>query len=140
MRSLKSWIAALAVVVAFAGWAGALPATADDLPDLPGITSPDEAPEGCVSCHTGAMNLKNKLAALKHRNIDGKVEVIPDDCKSCHSEDQGLESMAMIAHSMHYASISNSEFITKHKGSCLNCHMMATGTGEVTVKSGPKNW
>ena len=140
MRSLKSWIAAVAIVVAFGGWMGAPPATADDVPDLPGITSPDEAPEGCVSCHKGAMSLKSKLAALKHREIDDKVQVIPDDCKSCHSEDQGLESMAMIAHSMHYASISNSEFITKHKGSCLNCHMMATGSGEVTIKSGQKNW
>lgn len=140
MRALTLGIAGWAVVLAFGGGMCAGQAAAEDLPDLPGITSPDEAPEGCVSCHKGAMSLKSKLAALKHREIDDKVQVIPDDCKSCHSEDQGLESMAMIAHSMHYASISNSEFITKHKGSCLNCHMMATGSGEVTIKSGAKNW
>lgn len=140
MRARRPWISVVATVAALGCWMGLAPALGEDLPDLPGITSPDDAPEGCVSCHKGAMSLKNKLAALKHRNIDSEVKVIPDDCKSCHSEEEGLESLAMIAHSMHYASISNSEFITKHKGSCLNCHMMATGSGEVTVKSGAKNW
>lgn len=140
MRLLNPRFAAVAAGAALGCWIWPGPATGEDLPDLPGITSPDDAPEGCVSCHTGAMVLKNKLAALKHRDIDAKVKIIPDDCKSCHSEDQGREPLSMIAHSMHYASISNSEFITKHKGSCLNCHMMATGSGEVTVKSGAKNW
>lgn len=111
-----------------------------DAPYLPGITSNDPNPEGCVSCHKGEMSLKNKLAGLQHRSIEGKVTIIPDDCKSCHNKDEGLESMAMIAHSMHYASGSSSDFVAKHQGSCLNCHQLATGTGEVTVKSGKKNW
>jgi hypothetical protein len=107
---------------------------------LPGLTSEDPNPQGCVSCHKGEMSLKTMLAALKHRNIDGKVEVVPDDCKSCHTEDQGLDSISMIAHSMHYASLSSSEFVTEHQGSCLHCHALATGSGEVRVKSGKKNW
>jgi len=107
---------------------------------LPGVTSDDPNPQGCVSCHKGETSLKAMLAALKHRNIDGKVEVIPDDCKNCHTEDEGLDSMSMIAHSMHYASLSSSEFVTQHQGSCLHCHSLATGTGEVKVKSGKKNW
>lgn len=111
-----------------------------DVPDLPGITSPDESPEGCVSCHKGAMNLKTKLAALKHRKLDDKIVTIPDDCKTCHVEEEGLESMSMIAHSMHYAAGSKSDFVTRHGGHCLNCHAMATGSGEVTVKSGARNW
>ena len=114
-------------------------ALAAEVPELPGITSPDESPEGCVSCHKDEMRLDKKLAALKHRKID-KVAVIPDDCKTCHVEDEGLESIAMIAHSMHYAMGSKSDFVTRHGGSCLNCHAMATGSGEVTVKSGAKNW
>lgn len=107
---------------------------------LPGITSDDANPQGCVSCHKGETSLKAMLAALKHRNIDGKVEVIPDDCKDCHTEEEGLDSMAMIGHSMHYASLSSSEFVKQHQGSCLHCHSLATGTGEVKVKSGKKNW
>jgi len=107
---------------------------------LPGITSDDPSPQGCVSCHKGDTSLKAMLAALKHRNIDAKVAVIPDDCKTCHSEEEGLDSMSMIAHSMHYATLSSSEFVTQHQGSCLHCHALATGSGEVTVKSGKKNW
>jgi hypothetical protein len=108
--------------------------------DLPGITSPDPYPDGCVSCHKGAMLLKAKLQALDHRNIDSETAVIPNDCKTCHKAGEGLDPISNIAHSMHYASGSKSEFVTKHKGSCLNCHQVATGSGEVTVKSGKRNW
>jgi hypothetical protein len=111
-----------------------------DVPTLPGITSPDPYPEGCVSCHKGELLLKTKLDALKHRNIDSKVAVIPNDCEKCHSEEGGMDPMANIAHSMHYASGSKSDFVAKYNGSCLNCHQVATGSGEVTVKSGKRNW
>jgi hypothetical protein len=111
-----------------------------DVPELPGITSPDPYPEGCVSCHKGELLLKTKLDALKHRNIDAKVAVIPTDCKKCHSEEGGMDPLANIAHSMHYASGSKSDFVTRYNGSCLNCHQVATGSGEVTVKSGKRNW
>jgi hypothetical protein len=111
-----------------------------DVPKLPGITSADPYPEGCVSCHKGELLLKTKLEVLKHRNIDSKVAVIPTDCRKCHSEEGGMDPIANIAHSMHYASGSKSDFVTKYNGSCLNCHQVATGSGEVTVKSGKRNW
>jgi len=57
------------------------------------------------------------LAVLRHRNIDGKVEGIPDDCENCHTEDEGLDSMSKIAHSKRYASLSSSQFVTRHQGS-----------------------
>jgi hypothetical protein len=129
-------IAALALLAQTGVWGTASAADAY----LPGITGEDPNPQGCVSCHKGEMSLKAKLATLKHRNIDDKVDIVPDDCKSCHVEDEGLDSIAMISHSMHYARLSSSEFVTEHQGSCLNCHALATGTGEVTVKSGKKNW
>lgn len=111
-----------------------------DEPYLPGITSNDPNPEGCVSCHKGEASLKKMLTALQHRNVDSKISIVPDDCKSCHKEDEGLDTMAQIAHSMHYAAGSKSDFVVKHKGSCLNCHQLSTGDGAVTVKSGKKNW
>lgn len=111
-----------------------------DARGLPGISGPDTMPNGCVSCHKGATSLKARLAALQHLDMTGKVAVVPDDCKSCHTETSGLESMSMISHSMHYASGSSSDFVTKYGGRCLHCHAMATGTGAVTVKKGPKNW
>jgi hypothetical protein len=131
-----AWVAGLTAAAQAGSW---LPASAADA-YLPGITIDDPSPQGCVSCHQGEMSLKRQLAALKHRNIDGQVEVVPDDCKTCHDEDEGLDSMSAIAHSMHYASLSSSEFVTRYQGSCLHCHAMATGSGEVTVKSGKKNW
>jgi hypothetical protein len=107
---------------------------------LPGITSTDESPDGCVSCHKGDKTVKKMLDALKHRDMKDKVNSVPEDCKSCHNEADGLEPMTLIAHSMHYAKGSKSEFVTRYQGSCLHCHAVSTGSGHVTVKSGPKNW
>ena len=107
---------------------------------LPGLTSTDEAPKGCVSCHTGKRHLKAMLDALDHRDMKDKIQVVPDDCKSCHEDGDELEALGPVSHSMHYARGSQSDFVVKHGGSCLHCHALATGTGEVTVKSGPKNW
>lgn len=107
---------------------------------LPGLTSEDEAPNGCVSCHTGKRHLKAMLDALDHRDMGDTIRLVPDDCKSCHEDDDELEALGPVAHSMHYARGSKSEFVVKHGGSCLHCHALATGSGEVTVKSGPKNW
>lgn len=109
-------------------------------PELPGITAPDKTPDGCVSCHKGSSTLKKMLAGLDHRSIDGKVNVVPDDCKECHGKEEDTDTLAQIAHSMHYASGSRSEFVIKHDGSCLACHAMSTGDGAVTVKSGARNW
>jgi len=140
---MKTRISSMAVVaglllITTLGPAGV--ASGADAPYLPGITSNDPNPDGCVSCHKGEMLLKNKLAALDHRSIEGKVSVIPNDCKSCHNDEQGLDSIGAIAHSMHYAAGSKSDFVSKHQGSCLNCHQISTGDGNVTVKSGKKNW
>ncbi|MCU0976083.1 MAG: hypothetical protein MUC71_07190 [Steroidobacteraceae bacterium] len=135
-----------ATLVLAAGLAGAwlLGATAfaADPPKayLPGLTAPDEAPQGCVSCHKGSRNLKVMLDALDHRDMGDKIKVVPDDCKSCHEDDDELEALGPVSHSMHYARGSKSDFVVKHGGSCLNCHALSTGTGEVTTKSGPTNW
>lgn len=142
MTKKISWPAGLAV------WfmvAACLPSPAafgadPDVRSLPGISGPDTMPNGCVSCHKGRTNLQAQLAALKHRDMEGKVAVVPQDCKGCHTPESGLETLSMIAHSMHYASGSSSDFIARHGGYCLHCHAMATGSGEVTVKQGPKNW
>lgn len=136
------WMAAMAAWFMVAGCLPAGPAFGADpeVPSVPGVSGPDTMPNGCVSCHTGKSNLSARLAALQHRDMSGKVTVVPDDCKSCHTEDSGLESMSMISHSMHYASGSSSDFVAQYGGQCLHCHAMATGSGEVTVKKGPKNW
>jgi 3,4-dihydroxy 2-butanone 4-phosphate synthase/GTP cyclohydrolase II len=93
---MKIRIPTLAVIAALLLAAPLVPAgmaTGADAPYLPGITSNDPNPDGCVSCHKGEMSLKNKLAELKHRSIDGKVTVVPTDCNSCHNEEQGLDTI-----------------------------------------------
>lgn len=142
MTRKLNWLAGLAVcsMVALCLTAGTASGADPEMCSLPGISGPDAMPNGCVSCHKGTTSLKARLAALKHRDISGKVAVVPDDCGSCHTEESGLESMSMIAHSMHYASGSSSDFVAEYGGQCLHCHAMATGTGAVTVKKGPKNW
>ncbi len=142
MLTKLRWLPGLVLWAMAALWLPVGPAhgAAPEVPDLPGISGPDTMPNGCVSCHTGRTNLKARLAALKHRDIAGLVNTVPDDCKGCHTEASGLESMSMIAHSMHYSVGSSSGFVRQFGGQCLHCHAMATGTGAVTVKQGPKNW
>lgn len=135
---MKHRYAAALAVLACMGVA--IAAAEAPVPELPGITGPDPAPEGCVSCHKGARTLKKMLDALQHRSLEGKMNVVPDDCKECHGDEDDADSLAQIAHSMHYASGSRSEFVTRHGGSCLACHAMSTGDGVVTVKSGSRNW
>ena len=129
---LVSMIGALGVLLAGSLVGGGVAFGAEE-PYLPGITSNDPNPEGCVSCHKGETSLKKMLATLQHRNVDSKVNIVPDDCASCHKEDEGLDTMAQIAHSMHYAAGSKSDFVSKHQGSCLNCHQLSTGDGAVTA-------
>lgn len=131
-----AWTVGTAAAVLLAGKGLA----ADPRPYLPGLTGPDEAPSGCISCHEGKRSVKAMLDALKHRDMEGKVESVPGDCKACHTPDRDLEALGHVAHSMHYARGSRSEFVTKYGGSCLHCHTLATGSGEVDIKSGRRNW
>lgn len=87
------------------------------LPDLPGITTPDKTPRGCVDCHkirperkrdsrlptllakwkdgTDPKVLEKAKAAAgadrtlagKHPDIAAQIQVIPNDCLMCHGRD-----------------------------------------------------
>lgn len=116
------------------------PGGADKAIPVPGITGTDTRPQGCVSCHTGEHTIDRMLAALKHRKIDDKVKVVPNDCKTCHKPGGDIDPLAQMIHMAHYGDGPDSEFVTHHGGLCLNCHALDRYTGEVTVKSGPKNW
>ena len=142
MTARSAWRVALTSLLGAAALLLGATVQAADPPKayLPGITSTDESPAGCVSCHTGDKTVKKMLDAFKHPDMKDTVKSVPEDCKSCHNEDEGLEPMTRIAHSMHYAKGSKSEFVTRHQGSCLHCHAVSTGSGHVTVKIGPKNW
>lgn len=121
---LRYLIAALAVSVVGAGvsWAE------------------DMYPNGCVSCHTDGSTVGAMLEAIGHKNVDKMVETIPTDCMDCHSEDGGFGELYEFIHPAHYSDPANNAFVVDHEGKCTHCHSMDVDTGEVSLKSGPKNW
>lgn len=105
----------------------------------PGETS--ESP-GCVGCHDGDMaaTLGVLLDELGHMPVDDMIETVPGDCLECHNEDGGAWMMSEMSHVLHYEDPANNAFVIDQGGSCLSCHAMDVESGEVAVKSGPKNW
>lgn len=104
----------------------------------------DMYPEGCVSCHveseTGDMRIGTLLQALGHKKVDRMVETVPTDCLECHSEDGGFPPLWEFIHPIHFEDPANNKFVVDYEGKCTHCHAMDVDTGEVTLKSGPKNW
>lgn len=98
--------------------------------------------EGCVSCHNGgeAGTIGALLDAMGHPNVDRRTEVVPDDCVICHSEEGGESLLWEFNHIVHYGQPARNDFMRKFGGNCLHCHALDVHTGEVIVKSGPKNW
>jgi hypothetical protein len=99
-------------------------------------------PEGCVSCHNGggAETIGALLDAMGHPNVDRRTETVPDDCVSCHSEEGGHSLLWEFNHIIHYERPERNNFLREYGGNCLHCHALDASTGEVIVKSGPKNW
>ncbi len=105
-----------------------------------GVSVADDAyPEGCVSCHAEAdKTVGAMLAGLGHKKIDNMVETVPTDCMECHSEDGGFGELYEFLHPAHYGA--DSKFVAEFEGKCTHCHAMDVESGEVSVKSGAKNW
>ena len=126
--------------VAPATKAASTPASAPATITLPGVTGKDANPNGCVSCHTGTETLNKVLAKAKHKNVDAKTKVVPDDCAKCHEPDGDIDSLQTVVHSTHYGDAARNAFVTRHGGQCLHCHAMDPESGAVAIKNGAKNW
>ena len=113
---------------------------------LPGINTEDKYANGCVDCHVdaGGGNDTRMNVVLKgfpdHPDVGVIMNTLPDDCYMCHKEGGAESPITRITHQQHFESPGDNDFITKYEGSCLACHSVDINTGEVTVKSGPKNW
>lgn len=145
MRTFRR--ALIAVLVAALTLLGASVVTwADSDTELPGITIIDERPNGCVDCHkntTGELELRMDIAMKavnKHPDVTRIARTIPDDCLMCHKEDAPAGALGPLTHLNHYSDPDENEFVEEYQGQCLNCHALNTATGEMTNKSGPKNW
>ena len=145
----KGRIAVIGVTMAMAivGLIVVLGASSDDgAPFLPGVTVTDEHPDGCVDCHKNAgeghdYRLNVSLRSVEgHPDITNLVKTLPDDCAMCHRASTPAGPLNLITHKDHYRDPSENHFITGYQGACLNCHSVDAATGEMTMKSGAKNW
>jgi hypothetical protein len=138
------------------------------LPDLPGITTPDRTPNGCVDCHRnnpeqktdarlthymekwreGAspkLLAKAQAAAPEGTKLSGKhpdaaslIAVIPTDCLKCHSGNSKLAPP--FKKLLHTIHLTGgSSFLATYKGTCTNCHKLDQKTGAWSLGSGPEN-
>ncbi len=112
-----------------------------DVPQLAGITTKDQRPNGCVDCHKGDISIPavtNKIE--NHPPVDKITKTVPDDCFMCHKEDTKVGVLNVATHKQHFSNPEKNEFITKYKGDCLNCHTLDMNTFNMGIKSGPANW
>jgi hypothetical protein len=134
-------LAAAGIVVAVICLAAA---TAADTALLPGITVEDAFPRGCVDCHkvSGGQDLRVNAMLRKigeHPDVGSSMASLPGDCAQCHKKGGAAPMINLVMHRAHYKD-AKGYFVTGYKGACLNCHALNQKTGEVGVKSGPKNW
>lgn len=114
----------------------------DSSPLLPGLTSADEFPNGCVDCHkkdSSARAINVILADLDdHPNVAAMMKTIPDSCNMCHKEGGSAEPLQ--SHKIHYEDPHSNKFVVEFDGSCLHCHRLNISDNSMALKSGPKNW
>ena len=127
--------------------AGALTLSwADTDVQLSGITIDDAHPNGCVDCHSqqsgGDDDRLNIVvnAITDHPNITPIAKKIPEDCTMCHRSGVAAGALNTQVHRIHYENPGENHFIDEYNGECLSCHSLNTATGQMTVKSGQKNW
>lgn len=114
---------------------------------LPGITSKDDYPNGCVDCHKKESDkndyrLITALAQIKgHPDVAKIVKKVPNDCALCHKGGSGkAPALSNLVHEVHFTNAAKNAFVTVYKGACLNCHQLTVDTGDMKVKSGAANW
>jgi len=139
----------LCLVVGLAVFGGTVAVSAQSAADsafLPGITTKDEHPSGCVDCHISQGEGKDyrvpaELAKITgHPKIDKIVKTVPKDCLICHKNGPKPPVFSQAMHKVHFRNPKGNAFIAVYKGACLNCHSLDIDTGVMSVKSGPKNW
>lgn len=113
---------------------------------LPGITTKDEHPNGCVDCHIKVSDkqdfrLVNLPTLVKgHPDISKIVKKLPDGCMLCHKGTGKAPKLSNVLHVVHFKGGADNHFVSDYQGQCLNCHQLNIATGDMTMKSGPANW
>ena len=115
-------------------------------PSLPGLTVADQYPKGCVDCHKAFggkdFRLNRGLAAIEgHDDMgDDVIRNVPQDCMKCHTDGGDAEPLGDSLHRIHFGNPDKNVFVVHQQGNCLYCHHINPESGEMTIKSGPRNW
>ncbi|MFB6286001.1 MAG: hypothetical protein ABEK03_05420 [Candidatus Bipolaricaulia bacterium] len=130
----------------------------EEVPAIPGITSKDSHPNGCVDCHRvagenrdyrmstaiekwankGAPEEVRKVAEAswpgveltgKHPAVSGFVATQPMP-QSCLTchGEQGSMPLAEALHSFHFTGGGDNHFVSGYDGRCLQCHTLNANT------------
>jgi len=140
-RTVLNLVAGLAVL------GGSVALSAQSV-DLPGITTKDAYPNGCVDCHVATPGgdksalVTAELAKIStHPKVDKLVKTIPRDCATlCHKVGGKAPAINLVMHKAHFEKPSENRFVTVNKGACLTCHSWDAETGGMAEKTGPRNW
>ncbi len=146
-REMKRGRKILSLVAGLALFGGTAALSAQSV-DLPGITTKDAYPNGCVDCHVAAGGDKSsplvtaELAKVSgHPKIDKIVKTVPKDCSTlCHKLGGKAPAFNLVMHKAHFGKPSENRFVTVNKGACLTCHAFDPDAGGMAEKSGPRNW
>lgn len=141
-------------------WSGALPLLALLLPEalaadapgpentpiprpVPGLTTADLYPQGCVDCHVVYAELgrdKRLSVILQGRHPAAAAEFVdvPADCLDCH--DRGPDPAPSLARIVHLAHLTGADnvFLSVFQGECTHCHKLDTRTGAWRLPSAPE--
>lgn len=133
---------------------------------IPGLTSTDAFPTGCVDCHVrqtagtdaristllGQWNGKiepRRLAAMqvaapkgvtlkgKHPPVASGLKDIPASCAKCHTKDsKSVPPLAQVMHAIHLLRGEQNTFLTKFSGECTHCHKLNKTAATWSLPSG----
>lgn len=135
-------------------------------PQIPGITSKDAHPNGCVDCHVNGKDGDKRLSTLitawtsavpvaqiekakassadpskikgKHLPIPKVAANIPQSCLSvCHKKGSTIAPpFAQLMHTIHLTGGNQNLFLTVNQGECTHCHKLDQKTGTWKLPNG----
>lgn len=104
------------------------------------VSAADNFPNGCVSCHKGALAIPNMIAKIQgHPNVSKLVKSVPDGCAVCHKPGAKAPTLMAAIHEAHKIQAPADAKAADFTGKCLNCHAV-DASGKVTIKKAPANW
>lgn len=135
---------------------------------IPGITTDDKFPRGCIDCHTNRPELNlDKISSLmqgltakveagllakaqaaapsgvtlkgKHPPVAFALKNIPASCMTCHGKSaKSAPPFAQMLHNIHLTGGDQNRFLTVYQGECTHCHKLNPATGLWSMPSSPE--